>query len=132
MTRINYNGSRWTGQDPDTLEGLIAVLAREPLDPTFEEYGNFAMPLDDPQRYEAPAGSLRFWGNFHALSHAFSIDTDDPAVIDRLITAITANQATAAYQQAKAEIAENTRIMLEAAAKRRADAARWRRRYARG
>ncbi len=78
-TTINSNGSKWAGQAPDTLEQLYAVLQSNPLNPRFEEYGDFC--LRDPNDTRC---MLRFWGNFYNLSHVFSIDTDDQAVIDRI------------------------------------------------
>jgi hypothetical protein len=104
MIIINSNGPKWAGDLPDTLDHLLEVLAREPLDPTFEQYGNFAINLSLEQR-DQPPGTIRFWGNFWALSHVFSIDTDEQPVIDQLMAAIRANQATEAYRGAKLAIA---------------------------
>ena len=93
-TTIHSNGSKWAGEDPDTIEQLIAVLGREHLDPKFELYGGFI------QRGESWPG-VRFFGNFENLSHVFRIDTDDPQVIQVLTTAIEANVQTPAYQDAR-------------------------------
>ena len=41
---ITVNGSRWSGQQPDTIDSLISLLSREPLDPRFEDCGNFCYP----------------------------------------------------------------------------------------
>ena len=94
-TTIQSNGSRWAGQAPASVDELLDVLARETLDPRFEKYGNFIL------RDETP---LRFWGNFLSVSHVFSIDTDDAALIERLTAAIRANQQRPAYQTARASL----------------------------
>lgn len=99
-TTVNYVGTTWAGQGLDRIEDLMAALARETLDPTFEEFGNFVLESEPPA---IPAGYVRFWGNFYTLSYVFSVDTDDLALIKRLTDAIRANQATPAYAQAKAE-----------------------------
>ncbi len=121
MTTITSNGSKWAGESPDTVDELCAVLQSHTLDRIFEGYGNFVI---------ADAGEpLRFWGNFFDVSHVFSIDTDEPAVIERLTALIRANQQTAAYlsqdspeQRKQAEDARNAAL----------DAKRLRNRRARG
>lgn len=87
-TTIDSNGSRWFGQAPATVDELLAVLAAEPLERSFEIYGNF-ITSDD--------GETRLWGNFHAISHVFSIGTRDPDLIERLTTAIRSNQQRPDY-----------------------------------
>jgi len=84
MLHITSNGSGKVLE----LSELEAVLATEPLDITFERYGNFILTRD---------GVTRFWGNFARVSHVFQIDTDEPEVIARLTSAIRANQETPAY-----------------------------------
>lgn len=94
-TTIHSNGSKWLGQDPDSIDTLLDLLAREPLDPTFEQYGNFMHP--------GPDGMTTFFGNFNQWSHVFRIDTDDPAVITALRRAIRTNQRRPSYRAAKRE-----------------------------
>ena len=89
QTTVLYSGSRWFGQAAAGPDELLAVIAAEPLSRTFELYGNFVIDKGD--------GGTRFWGNFAAVSHVFCIDTNDPALVERLTTAIRANQQTAAY-----------------------------------
>ena len=89
MTTIIDNGSNWAGGEPDTLDDLCAVLKSEPLNRDFEAFGNFILADDAPV--------IRFWGNFANVSHVFSIDSDDPAVIERLTKAIRENQQRADY-----------------------------------
>lgn len=93
MITIISNGGTWAGEPPDSIDQLLAVLAREPLDPRFEPYGNFVIHEHPPV--------VRFWGNFFHVSHVFAIDTDEPALIARLTEAIRANQQTAAYAAAR-------------------------------
>ncbi len=89
MTSIISNGSKWAGEEPDTLEVLCEVLQSNTLDRTFEGFGNFVL---------ADAGEpVRFWGNFFDVSHVFSIDTDEPEVIERLSGLIRANQQKPEY-----------------------------------
>jgi hypothetical protein len=105
MIHIQSNGSRWAGEEPATINDLVTMLNTHPLDPSFERYGNFiiANPISATTREPLlPKGGVRFFGNFYAYSHGFSIDTDEAAIIDGLTTAIRANQQTADYRNAKA------------------------------
>lgn len=114
ITEILSNGSHWMGEKEDPIESLLDSLEKYPLDRTFEKYGNFIQ--DDPEWIRAvpgPSGYLtrweptetpypghkvtRFWGNFLTVSHVFSIDTDDPKVIETLTKAIRANQTRKDY-----------------------------------
>jgi hypothetical protein len=72
-------------------------LEREPLDPSFEPYGNFIITIDLVLR----DGEVQFFGNFANVSHAFDIRTKDTALIARLTQAIRANQRTTAYRRAR-------------------------------
>jgi hypothetical protein len=89
---INDNSSKWAGESPDSIDVLMDELSREPLNPTFEKYGNFVLPHDD--------GTVRVWGNFYNVSHVFSVD-GTPEELHGLITAVRANQKTAAYRAAR-------------------------------
>ena len=116
MLNIISNGSKWAGEEPDSINELLSLLRREPLDPSFEAYGNFVHPAlrarveydgcntvyvdGDPIYPDAP-DAVRFFGNFFTTSHAFTIDTDEPAIIETLTAAIRANQATDVYVSAK-------------------------------
>jgi hypothetical protein len=104
MIDIISNGSHWYSEKPDTIDALLAVLADEPLDRTFERYGNFANP--DPQWIKGnPYPGLKvtvFFGNFYTVSHAFTIYTDDPETIAKLTATIRANQQRADYLSQKA------------------------------
>lgn len=91
MTVVNWNGSGAT----QPLETLFARLQTNTLDPTFERYGNFV--------FVSP-GLTKFWGNFYDYSHCFSVESDEPLIVEALIKAIRTNQQTEAYKTAKAEI----------------------------
>ncbi len=85
---------------PDSVEDLLAVLAREPLDPLFEHYGDFVI-VDQPMLRGVCVVS--FFGNFANLSHVFDLSTSDRSVSDRLTAAIRANQKTEAYLSIRTE-----------------------------
>ena len=101
MVEIQSNGSKWLGQEPDNIEVLLEVLAKEPLDKTFEDYGNFYEPLEDAfcQRCGYPLGTINFFGNFFKLSHVFNIRTDELKLIHKLVDAIELNKLTPAYKE---------------------------------
>jgi hypothetical protein len=50
---IRSNGSKWYGEDPDPIEVLFDTLGKHPLDPSFEDYGNFVFQ---------EKGRWRAWG----------------------------------------------------------------------
>ncbi len=106
ILEIKSNGSKWAGQEPDTIETLLSVLENNVLDPTFEKYGNFVkeyVPMKWTENNEYLKGCTSFFGNFYTLSHVFNIITNDKEIIDRLTDAIGKNQATEEYKQIKAE-----------------------------
>lgn len=94
--RIESNGSKWGGQDPDPLPVLLDVLSREPLNPHFEKYGNFIYKTKGKDEYQA-------WGNFLYVSHVFQ-SFGTKAEILELKRAIRKNQKTEAYRTAKREL----------------------------
>lgn len=75
------------------VDALIATLEREPLDPSFEEYGCFWEPEG--------GGVVGIWGNFANLSAVFRISSNDPEVLDRLGEAIRANRKRGDYRAAR-------------------------------
>ena len=92
MTKIHSNGSKWLGQEPDSIDCLTEVMGRTPLDPTFAvNLGGFSTKQAD--------GSVHFFGNFVNVSHCFSIETDEPDTIARLRHAIASNARTNAYRE---------------------------------
>jgi hypothetical protein len=99
VTLALSSGSPFPGERRGVVADLVATLSAEPLDSTFENYGNFItadpVGLDDKPLY--PAGFVNFWGNFVNVSHVFNIVTNEPEVIAELTRLIRANQATPAY-----------------------------------
>lgn len=105
-TLILSNGSKWAGQNPDSIDTLLGVLDTEMLDPVFEQYHCY-----QPHRYE-PAlrsddsdinrwvGAASYFGNFRTVSHVFNIITFDQEVIDALNKAIRKNVESDEYQKA--------------------------------
>jgi hypothetical protein len=109
MIKIISNGSKWYGQEPDTIEQLLEVLKNYPLDPMFEEYGNFIS--NNPNWFKKEAaikhkGCSKINGNFSSISHAFDIITDDQEIIKQLTEAIEQNKNTEAYKKLKKEYYE--------------------------
>ncbi|OGV64621.1 MAG: hypothetical protein A3K19_29790 [Lentisphaerae bacterium RIFOXYB12_FULL_65_16] len=94
MREIISNGSTTAGQAPASVETLLELMGREPLDATFEGYGNFVE--------RDPTGTVLFFGNFARRSHVFNILTDEPELIATLTAAIRNNQAGEAYRDARA------------------------------
>lgn len=122
-TLVQYVGSPWS-DDKDTLAKLCRMLEAETLDPMFEKYGNFCTPAEraiirsyneKPERISAPlseVASVHFWGNFYSYSCAFSVYTDDQAVIEQLRALVLANKATVAYKEARDARREEARQKL--------------------
>ena len=101
-TQIISDGSPWA--DAGGIDKLLELLATYPLDRVFEDYGNFVFPDDT-----AP-GKTRIWGNFFNYSHVFDIQTDDAAVITKLIAAINANTERADYKAQPAPLSHEARM----------------------
>lgn len=100
-TVINSNGSKWSGQNPDSIETLLNVLDSNALDPAFEEYGDFYEMRPMLMGGSMSAHKHHFFGNFFDVSHVFNIDTDDDIIAKRIIQAVWKNKRTAAYTAAK-------------------------------
>lgn len=112
MLRFQSNGSRWAGQPLATFAELLDVLTREPLDPTFERYGDFIYR----------DGDSRLWfmfGNFAHLSHVFNLATDEPLLALRFARAVRANKRTRAYEALALPQRMAERARLAARARRR-------------
>lgn len=108
MLRIKSNGSKWAGQSPDSLGKLIEVLGEYALDRSISKFGGFISKSPKfSKEFYADLGSLpeqtvHFSGNFFALSHVFSIITDDVETIRILTKAIRKNTRRADYRSQKA------------------------------
>jgi hypothetical protein len=107
MIEILSNGSKWFGELPDTIENLLDGLSKYPLDPVFEEYGNFVNHNPEwlnPEIAEKYKGCALIAGNFMEVSHVFRIVTDDSELINKLVEAINKNKETKEYQQFRREL----------------------------
>lgn len=83
------------------IDELIAMLASHALDTKFAPYAhNVAdrLPWTETDRWPY-LGQVRFCGNFEEVSHAFSIVTDEPETIVRLMNAIRGNVAYRAWRK---------------------------------
>jgi hypothetical protein len=85
MVKINYNGSKFIGEHPDSLDRLYELLGAEPLR---RDYKSFSC---ESERYP---GCVQFYGNFENISHPFSIITDETEAISKL-SRLIADNATA-------------------------------------
>lgn len=93
-TVIHSNGSKWAGQEPDTIEQLIEVLGKHTLDIerfgafgfiTFVEGGNNGYSSRNYDKH-----TIRIHGNFLDVSHVFDIEGEYKTLFP-LIEAIKAN-----------------------------------------
>lgn len=84
---IKSNGSKWVGQEPDTIEILIEVLKKEPLNVAqFAAYGFINWPDN--------SNTVRFFGNFKHVSHVFNIEgPEDSPILQELVREINNNIA---------------------------------------
>ncbi len=78
-TTIASNGSKWAGQEPDSIDTLLEVMKKHPLR---REYSGFE---------EVDGRTVYFYGNFDTISHVFSIESDDAIVVARLVSAMERN-----------------------------------------
>lgn len=120
MLLINGNGSKWAGSPADPIEKLYEMLELHALDRVFERFGNFIQvaprvclsltrdfqtgiqtAVEGGLMYPENPLTQRFQGNFLLVSHGFSIDTDEPEVIDKLTRLIRANQKRPDYLSQK-------------------------------
>jgi hypothetical protein len=94
--RIEANGSKFSGEPPDSLEALHERLRQFPLDPKFERYGNFVC--------ERGPDAVELWGNFYSISAVFRLfgSRDELALTIELIRQ---NQERPDYRGARALVA---------------------------
>lgn len=108
-TLILTNGSKWAGDTPDDIQVLLEVLAKDVLDPSFEQYHCYEPVPFDPllkergeesaRKYLPWVGAATFSGNFLTVSHVFHIITQDQQVIETLQEAIRRNLEKPEYQR---------------------------------
>ncbi len=76
-TLILSNGSKWAGQDPDSIQTLLDVLGDNVLDPMFEQYHCYRPYPFEPmvrtgrngEMFQPWLGAACFFGNFLTVSH---------------------------------------------------------------
>src|SRR5260370_1915274 len=88
---IRSNGSKWAGEEPDSLEIIHEVLGTEPLDPRLEERGSFVT--------RTGTGTVRVFGNLLTVSHVFNIEGTEEELAEA-IDAIEANKQSERYLRA--------------------------------
>jgi hypothetical protein len=107
MLEILSNGSKFCGEENDTIETLLDTLSKHSLDPVFEKYGNFVnrtpkwLNSKSAEKYQ---GCTSIHGNFMGVSHAFNIITDEPELIEKINSAINKNKQTPEYQRFRQEL----------------------------
>lgn len=93
-TTIMSNGSKWAGQEQDTVEQLIEVLKTNDLD--LRRFGAFgSISFEENNGYsdrDFEEHNIRVHGNFAKLSHVFNI-TGTYKKLQPLINAIESNIA---------------------------------------
>ncbi|MGB8002022.1 MAG: hypothetical protein WCF60_18275 [Anaerobacillus sp.] len=80
-----------------TIRELIKTLEQHPLDPAFEQSGNFIFPYQPVRDAKRYAGCKAFFGDFAMISCRFFIVTDEKVLIEELIKAIKENQERIDY-----------------------------------
>jgi len=90
MITIHSNGSKWAGEQPDSIDKLKDMLRTQTLDKTFEEYGNFVFKSDNKKHY-------CLFGNFKTYSHVFNIDTDDKKLVNEIRQLVRENKKRSDY-----------------------------------
>jgi hypothetical protein len=107
MLEIKSNGSKWYGQEPDSIETLLDAFSKYTLDPRFENYGDFVNL--NPQwlnrvNAEKYAGCASIFGNFMNGHGVFNIITDDQELIAKIAALVNQNKQTPEYKQHKKEL----------------------------
>lgn len=102
MLRVQNIGSHMLGDPSNTVAELLEMLAKYPLNPMFEDYGNFCYKLspDDAKRCGC---HYHICGNFYQYSYVFNIDADTKADTVKLERVIRRNQKTPEYRAARAD-----------------------------
>ncbi|TLS38772.1 hypothetical protein [Pseudalkalibacillus caeni] len=103
MLEIREIGTKQNGLNLNCYE-LVKLMEEHPLDPMFEDCGNFIMPYK-PLQWTAETkryiGCKTFFGDFATINCRFYILTDEKTVIDKLVSAIRLNQEREDYRRLK-------------------------------
>lgn len=89
-TVIHSNGSKWAGQEPDSIEKLIEVLNHNELDLERFACHGFVTWVDNNDGNDYEHSEVKIWGNFRNLSHVFDIN-GEYKTLEPLIRAIERN-----------------------------------------
>lgn len=124
MIEIISLGSKWKGQENDSIDRLLELLKTHTIEERFfskygvNKEGNLVYnkesivewrnicPINDNYKNEIrkgeyrdslPDGVYNFFGNFEEISFVFNIVTDEKEIIDKLVPAIKANKGWELY-----------------------------------
>jgi hypothetical protein len=93
-------GSHMAGEKSNTLPDLMKMLQQHPLNPLFEDYGNFVYKLE-PEEIKRLGFQYHIHGNFYQYSYVFDIKADTKADTLKLCCTIRENQRRADYKAAR-------------------------------
>lgn len=124
MIEIISLGSKWKGQENDSIDKLLEILKTNTIEERFfQKYGvdkdgslvydkelicewRNICPISDNYKNEIrkgkyrdslPDGVYNFFGNFEEISFVFNIVTDEKEIIDKIVPAIKANKGWELY-----------------------------------
>lgn len=103
---VTSNGSKFFGEEHDTIEKLIVVLNNYTIEEFFftkyicnrDEEGPIIYKNMCPIDF-LPNGNVHFFGNFEKISHVFNIETNNIEIIEKLYTAIKKNKGWELYYE---------------------------------
>ena len=110
-TIIHSNGSKWAGEEPDSIEKLIEMLNTYTIEERFfnkytekidrrKVYKNLCpISMTTSNFYDDEIGMTVFFGNFEEYSHVFRIATNDKELIEKLSKAIKENKGWIKYYE---------------------------------
>lgn len=98
--RVRNIGSHMAGEKSNTIPDLMKMLQQHPLNPLFEDYGNFCYKLD-PTDAKRIGCLYHLFGNFYDYSFGFDISADTKADTLKLCCAIRENQRQPDYKAAR-------------------------------
>lgn len=103
IINIHSNGSKWAGEENDTIEKLIEVLNTNTIEERFfykyyksNEHGYKVIPCNLCP-IDNNGGIYTFFGNFEEVSHVFNIETNNEKIIHDLVISIKANKGWKLY-----------------------------------
>jgi hypothetical protein len=99
-TIIHSNGSKWAGEQPDSIDILIERLSIYTIEDRF--FCKFKERYNSTQKHvicpiSKVDGNYMFFGNFEEISGVFRIETNCPDTIKKLRVAIMNNAGWKMY-----------------------------------